>query len=81
MMSGQATDDSAAVPPIVDQASWEAALAELRTREKAATRELDAIAAMRRRLPMAEVPDYTLEGGDGPVRLAEVFGDKRQLIV
>jgi hypothetical protein len=30
-----------AVPPIVDQNSWEAALAELRVREKAATRELD----------------------------------------
>ena len=36
-----------AIPPIVDQLTWEAALAELRTREKAATRELDAIAAAR----------------------------------
>ena len=51
-----------AVPPIVDQPTWEAALAELRTREKAATRELDALAAARRRLPMVELPDYTLEG-------------------
>ena len=41
-----------AVPPIVDVDTWEAALAELRVREKAATRELDAIAAARRRLPM-----------------------------
>ena len=48
-----------AVPPIVDQDTWEAALAELRVREKAATRELDAIAAARRRLPMVELPDYT----------------------
>ena len=47
-MSSQATEDSGepvAMPPIVDQRSWEAALAELRAREKAATRELDAIAA------------------------------------
>jgi predicted dithiol-disulfide oxidoreductase (DUF899 family) len=34
-----------AKPPVVDEAAWRAALDELRTREKAATRELDAIAA------------------------------------
>lgn len=68
-------------PPIVDQSTWERELAELRVREKAATRELDAIAAARRRLPMVELPDYTLEGVDGPVRLADVFEGKRQLIV
>jgi predicted dithiol-disulfide oxidoreductase (DUF899 family) len=70
-----------ALPPIVDQSTWEAALADLRTREKAATRELDAIAAQRRRLPMIELPDYTLEGEHGQVRLADVFEDKPQLIV
>ena len=70
-----------ALPPIVDQATWEAALADLRTREKAATRELDAIAAQRRRLPMVELPDYTLEGEHGPVRLVDVFEGKSQLIV
>jgi predicted dithiol-disulfide oxidoreductase (DUF899 family) len=70
-----------AVPSIVDQDTWETALADLRTREKAATRELDAIAAARRRLPMVELPDYTLDGPHGPVRLVDVFDDKRQLIV
>jgi predicted dithiol-disulfide oxidoreductase (DUF899 family) len=70
-----------ATPPIVDQGTWEAALEELRVREKAATRELDAIAAARRRLPMVELPDYTLEGPDGPVRLVDVFAGTRQLIV
>ena len=70
-----------AVPPIVDQQTWEAALAELRAREKAATRELDAIAAARRRLPMVELPDYVLEGADGPVRLADIFEGAHQLIV
>jgi predicted dithiol-disulfide oxidoreductase (DUF899 family) len=68
-------------PSIVDQPTWEAELADLRAREKAATRELDAIAAARRRLPMVELPDYTLEGPDGPVRLVDVFEGKRQLIV
>ena len=70
-----------AVPAIVDLATWDDALAELRAREKAATRELDAIAAARRRLPMVELPAYTLEGVDGPVRLADVFDGRRQLIV
>ncbi len=67
-------------PPIVDQDTWEAALGELRTREKAATRELDAIAAVRRRLPMVKLPDYTLDGADGPVRLIDAFEDRQQLI-
>ena len=70
-----------AVPPIADQPTWEAALGELRAREKAATRELDAIAAARRRLPMVELPDYVLDGAEGPVRLVDVFDGKRQLIV
>jgi len=83
MASRTAPDDSqsTALPPIVDQATWEARLAELRVREKAATRELDAIAAARRRLPMVELPDYTLEGAEGPVRLVDVFEGKQQLIV
>lgn len=57
---------SVGVPPIVDQPSWEAASAELRSREKAATRELDAIAVARRRLPMVELPEYTLSFRNSP---------------
>ncbi|QBI54385.1 DUF899 family protein [Streptomonospora litoralis] len=70
-----------AMPPVVDAATWQRSLEALRDREKAATRELDAIAAQRRRLPMVEMPDYILEGEDGPVRLVDVFDGKRQLIV
>ena len=69
-----------ALPPIVDTETWRRELDALRVREKAATRELDAIAAQRRRLPMVRMPDYVLEGADGPVRLADVFGDVPQLI-
>lgn len=76
-----ATDEAPALPPVVDTATWEAALADLRTREKAATRELDAIAAERRRLPMVELPDYTLVGPGGPIRLVDVFDGQRQLVV
>ena len=70
-----------ALPPIVDNQTWRSELDELRKREKAATRELDAIAAQRRRLPMVELPDYTLIGADGPIRLADVFDGRSQLIV
>jgi predicted dithiol-disulfide oxidoreductase (DUF899 family) len=70
-----------AKPPVVDQDTWRSAVDDLRRREKAATRELDAIAAQRRRLPMVEMPDYTLIGEKGPVRLADVFEGRSQLIV
>ena len=75
------TSTATGKPPVVDAQTWRAELDELRKREKAATRELDAIAAQRRRLPMVELPDYTLIGADGPVRLADVFDGRSQLIV
>jgi predicted dithiol-disulfide oxidoreductase (DUF899 family) len=53
----------------------------LRIREKAHTREGDAIAAARRRLPMVEVdPQTALIGADGPVPLVNVFDGRSQLI-
>ena len=72
---------TSALPPVADTDTWQRQLDRLRAREKAATRELDAIAAERRRLPMVEMPDYTLEGEAGPVRLADIFEGKTQLIV
>ncbi len=55
-------------PPVVDLATWQAARDELLVREKANTREGDALAAARRRLPMVEL-DGAVEvvGHDGPV--------------
>jgi len=70
-----------AKPPVVDEETWRKELDALRSREKAATRELDAIAAQRRRLPMVEMDDYTLIGEDGPIRLVDVFKGHPQLIV
>ncbi len=72
---------SPSLPPVVDAATWRRELDRLREREKAATRELDAVAAARRRLPMVELPDYVFEGADGPVRLVDVFQGRSQLIV
>ncbi|MDQ4214898.1 DUF899 family protein [Microbacterium sp. ASV81] len=70
-----------ALPPVVDEQTWREELAKLRIREKAATRELDAIAAARRRLPAVKLPDYTLIDEDGSrVRLADVFQGRSQLV-
>lgn len=72
---------SDALPPVVDDQTWRDALSDLRVREKAATRELDAIAAQRRRLPMVEMPEYTLTGPEGQTRLVDIFAGRSQLIV
>jgi predicted dithiol-disulfide oxidoreductase (DUF899 family) len=73
--------ETGALPEIVDRATLQAQLDDLLIREKAHTREGDAIAAARRRLPMVEV-DATakLVGPDGPVSLLEAFEGRRQLI-
>ena len=71
---------TAALPPVVDAETWRRELAALRVREKAATRELDAIAAQRRRLPMVELLDYTLVGENGSIRLVDIFDGRSQLI-
>jgi predicted dithiol-disulfide oxidoreductase (DUF899 family) len=70
-----------AMPAIVDHATWQAEIDALRVREKAHTREGDAIAAARRRLPMVEVDSSTpLIGPDGPVALLDAFEGRTQLI-
>jgi len=53
-MTDQLTDTPAR-PAVTDRATWQAQLDDLLVREKAHTREGDAIAAARRRLPMVEV--------------------------
>ena len=69
------------MPRRVDRATFESELDALRVREKAHTREGDAIAAARRRLPMVEVDRTTpLIGGNGPVTLLDTFEGRTQLI-
>jgi predicted dithiol-disulfide oxidoreductase (DUF899 family) len=69
------------LPAAVERATFQAELDTLRIREKAHTREGDAIAAARRRLPMVEVDAGTeLTGPDGPLTLLEAFEGRRQLI-
>jgi predicted dithiol-disulfide oxidoreductase (DUF899 family) len=76
------TDHSApSLPATVDRATFQAELDTLRAREKAHTREGDAIAAARRRLPMVEMdPSIPLTGPDGPVTLLDAFEGRRQLV-
>ena len=69
------------LPAAVDRATFQVELDTLLAREKAHTREGNAIAAARRRLPMVEVdPTTTLIGADGPVPLLDVFEGRLQLI-
>ena len=67
---------------VVSPAEWQAAIADLRAKEKAETRRRDALAAERRRLPMIRVEkDYVLVGPDGAARLVDVFAGRRQLLL
>jgi predicted dithiol-disulfide oxidoreductase (DUF899 family) len=75
------TTDAPGMPMVVDQAAWRAEVDALKVREKAHTRQGDAIAAARRRLPMVEVDAATtLVGPNGPVTLLDVFEGRGQLI-
>ncbi|GAA3929468.1 thioredoxin family protein [Actinomadura viridis] len=68
--------------PVVTDEEWRIACEALRVREKELTRELDALAAARRRLPMVRVEkDYTFEGPEGPTSLSGLFEGRSQLIV
>src|SRR6185437_16813953 len=73
--------DELGAPKIVDRSTFHAELDALRTREKAHTREGDAIAVARRRLPMVEVNGATpLIGEHGAVTLLHTFEGRRMLI-
>jgi len=70
-----------AMPAIADRVEWQAQIDALRVREKAHTREGDAIAAARRRLPMVEIDSTTpLIGPNGPVAMLDAFEGRSQLI-
>jgi predicted dithiol-disulfide oxidoreductase (DUF899 family) len=73
--------DELGAPKIADRGTFQAELDALRVREKAHTREGDAIAAARRRLPMVEVDGATpLIGERGAVTLLDTFEGRRMLI-
>ena len=62
------------LPAAVDRTTFQAELDRLPVREKAHTREGNAIAAARRRLPITEVDaSLALTGPHGPLTLLEAF--------
>ena len=70
------------LPPVVSQERWQAALEELRAKEKAATRARDALAAERRRLPRVRIERaYVFEGPDRRASLVDLFDRRRQLLL
>src|ERR1700691_3896018 len=74
-------NDGLGVPKVVDRGTFQEELDALRVREKAHTREGDAIAAARRRLPMVEVDGAApLIGERGTVTLLDTFEGRRELI-
>jgi predicted dithiol-disulfide oxidoreductase (DUF899 family) len=75
------TDVMRGAPQVVDRSAFQAELDALRAREKAHTKEGDAIAAARRRLPMVQVDGATpLTGERGAVTLLDAFEGRRMLI-
>jgi predicted dithiol-disulfide oxidoreductase (DUF899 family) len=70
------------LPDVATRAQWLKARKALLAREKEFTRQKDALNAERRRLPMVAVEkDYTFEGPEGAVSLADLFDGQRQLVI
>jgi predicted dithiol-disulfide oxidoreductase (DUF899 family) len=76
------TNKNGRLPKIVSQTEWQAARDKLLAKEKELTRALDALAAERRRLPMARIDKaYVFDGPDGKVSLLDLFQGRRQLLL
>jgi predicted dithiol-disulfide oxidoreductase (DUF899 family) len=70
------------IPEVVSESEWTRALEEVRAEEKRETRERDALAARRRRLPAVEIDTtYRLRGPEGEVGLLDLFEGRRQLLL
>jgi predicted dithiol-disulfide oxidoreductase (DUF899 family) len=70
------------LPEIVSREEWVEARLRLLELEKEETRRRTAINAERRALPMVRIgKKYVFDGPQGPVTLAELFGDHSQLII
>jgi predicted dithiol-disulfide oxidoreductase (DUF899 family) len=68
--------------PVVSRDEWLAARRQLLAREKELTRQRDELSAERRNLPWERVEKpYVFQTEAGPQTLAELFGDKHQLVV
>jgi predicted dithiol-disulfide oxidoreductase (DUF899 family) len=70
------------IPEVVSGTQWKQALDEIRAEEKRHTRERDALAAKRRRLPAVEIDKpYRFHGPNGDVGLLDMFEGRPQLLL
>jgi predicted dithiol-disulfide oxidoreductase (DUF899 family) len=70
------------LPEVVSPTEWQAAQDALRAIEKKASKERDALAADRRRLPMTRIEkSYTFDGSDGKSTLVDLFEGRSQLLL
>jgi predicted dithiol-disulfide oxidoreductase (DUF899 family) len=70
------------LPHVVSQDEWLVARKELLVKEKALTRQRDALSADRRRLPMVKIDkEYVFHSPEGKATLLELFEGRRQLII
>ena len=68
--------------PVASREQWLAARRSLLTKEKAFTRERDALSEQRRALPWVRLEkDYAFDARGGKLALADLFGEHSQLIV
>lgn len=69
-------------PPIAAYDDWRRARVELLAEEKALTKQMDAVNAKRRRLPMVKVEKpYVFQTTEGEKTLAELFKGQTQLVI
>jgi predicted dithiol-disulfide oxidoreductase (DUF899 family) len=69
-------------PKVVSQAEWIAARKELLAKEKNLTRQRDALAEERSKLPWVKVDkNYAFDTVSGKKTLADLFGGKSQLVI
>jgi predicted dithiol-disulfide oxidoreductase (DUF899 family) len=69
-------------PTVVSRSEWTAARTRLLAKEKELSRQRDALAAERRKLPMVAIEkEYVFQGPKGRRTLAELFEGHRQLLV
>jgi predicted dithiol-disulfide oxidoreductase (DUF899 family) len=70
------------LPDVVSEADWEASNDRIIAKEKALTKESDALAAERRRQPMMLIEkEYEFDGPHGKATLLDLFEGSRQLFV
>jgi predicted dithiol-disulfide oxidoreductase (DUF899 family) len=82
MTTHDTTTQRTVMPEVAEPAEWDRAREELLRAEKELTRAEDAVAALRRRLPMVPFrSDFRFAGPDGERTLLDLFEGRSQLVL